>query len=108
MIRVTATAAPAKISGDTPPPSFAAAGAGVWSVGTATAALGAADVAAGLAVAVGDGLALGGVGSIVGATVGAVVGRGVGTGVGTGVGAAVVAARTMTVPDIAAPCMPQT
>ena len=103
MTRVTRAAAPAKISGDTPPLSFAAAGAGVWSVGTATAALGAADVGAWLAVAVGDGLALG-VGSIVGATVGAVVGRGVGTGVGTGV----VAARTMTVPDIAAPCMPQT
>lgn len=87
-----------------------AVGAGACSVGTATAtlgdavALGAADVGATLGV--GDGLALWvgkAVGNGVGTGVGATVGRGVGTGVGGCVGGAVAAARTMTVPIIAAP-----
>ena len=108
---ISTMAAPAMSSGDALP-AFEAAGAGACCVGTATAivdagdALGAAVVAAGLGVAVGAGLAVG-VGSTVGATVGATVdravGTGVGVGVGTGVGAGVAAARTMTVPIIAAP-----
>src|SRR5437870_1604363 len=72
-------------------------------------------VGAVLAVGVGDELAAD-VGSAVGTTVGgmvtAAVGRAVGTGVGATVGATVGAgvatARTMTVPIIAAPWMPQT
>ena len=111
----TTTSTPA-ISGADAPASFEEAGVGACCVGTATAivgagvALGAAVVGAGLGVAVGAGLAVG-VGSTVGATVGATVGRAVGTGVGigvgTGVGTGVAAARTMTVPIIAEPWMPQ-
>ena len=71
MSAIAAMAAPAMISGDGPPPSLDAAGAAAFSVGTATAMVGAADVAT--AVAVGVGLAVG-VGGIVGSTVGAAVG----------------------------------
>ena|SRR5439155_4400215 len=68
-----------------------------------------------LAVGVGDELATG-VGSAVGATVGGTVtatvagavGTGVGATVGATVGTGVAIARTMTVPIIAAPWMPQT
>src|SRR5712691_2530530 len=105
MTAITRVAAPAMMSGDRPPLSFDATGAAAFSVGTATAIEGAADVGVGLAV--GEGLAVG-VGSTVRATVGATVGAMVGATVGATVGAGVATARTMTVPIIAAPWMPQT
>src|SRR5688500_6734070 len=124
-MRVSANAPTASSTSTAPPTSSAvvlvpslAAGAGARSVGTAAATLGS-TVTLGAAVVgarlgVGVGLALGatvtvgtGVETTVGATVGATVRATVGRGVGTGVGGGVAAARTITVPIIDAPWMPQ-
>src|SRR5258705_11713752 len=108
---ITTTRVPAMSSGEALP-SFDVAGAGACCVGTATARVG--DVVE-VSVVVGDEITVG-VGARVGAAVGTAVGEAVGTGVGTGggatvggcVGGGVAAARTMTVPIIATPWMPQT
>src|SRR5688500_4729609 len=124
-MRVSANAPTASSTSMAPPTSNAALlvpppapGAGACSVGTATATLGSGvtlgAAVVGATIGVGVGLALAttatvgtGVETSVGATVGAIVRATVGRGVGTGVGGGVAAARTLTVPIIDAPCMPQ-
>jgi hypothetical protein len=102
---IAAIAAIPMTSGDGPPPSFEVAAAGAGWVGVTAATVGEA-VALGVGVAVVAGAGLG-VGSIVGVAVGTGVGTGLGTGVGATVGG-VAAARTITVPDMLAPWIPQT